>query len=126
MGETVNTRVKFWLLLLLGILVFMPFFFLSLFIQVATVGFSFFGLLNAAPFLGGFMLYCYLLYRFVHKAGRPRYPIVPPEGRTDIYFPRTDIPRPVHEDVRRYPQAFGKKTRWKKRAERLERMRKKK
>jgi len=26
---------------------------------------------------------------------------VPPEGKTDIYFPRTDIPRPVHADFRR-------------------------
>jgi hypothetical protein len=122
----VNRKVKSWLLLLLGILVFMPFFFLSL-LQAATLrGFSIVGILNAAPFLGGFMLYCYLLYRFVYNAGRPRYPIVPPEGRTDSYFPRTDIPRPVHEDVRRYPQAFGKNIRWKKKAKRLEKTRKKK
>ena len=126
MGETVNAKVKFWLLLFLGILLFLPFFVFSLFFQVTTVGFSIFGVLNAAPFLGGFVLYCYLLYRFVYKAARPRYPIVPPEGRMDVYFPRTDIPRPVHEDVRRYPQAFGKEARWKKRTERLEKRRKKK
>ena len=117
---------KFWLLLLLGIVIFMPFSFVALFIQVTTAGRSVFRLLSAAPFSGGFILYCYLLYRFVYKAGKPEYPLVPPEGRMDIYFPRTDIPRPVHEDVRRYPDAFRRETRWKKRAERLEKMREKK
>jgi len=125
-GETVKAKVKFCFLLFLGITLFLPFLFFSLLIQMTTVGFSIFGVLNAAPFLGGFVLYCYLLYRFVYKGATPRYPIVPPEGRTDIYFPRTDIPRPVHEDVRRYPRAFGKEARWKKRAEKLEKRRKKK
>ena len=27
--------------------------------------------------------------------------MVPPEAKADIYFPRTDIPRPIHEDFRR-------------------------
>ena len=27
--------------------------------------------------------------------------MVPPEGRGDVYLPRTDIPRPIHEDFRR-------------------------
>jgi hypothetical protein len=31
---------------------------------------------------------------------RPRYPLVPPEGRGDAYFPRTSIPRPVVEEFR--------------------------
>jgi hypothetical protein len=36
---------------------------------------------------------------------------VPPEGRMDAYFPRTNVPRPIYEDVRRYPKFFGKKKR---------------
>jgi len=27
----------------------------------------------------------------------------------DAYFPRTNVPRPIYEDVRRYPKFFGKK-----------------
>lgn len=31
----------------------------------------------------------------------PKYPLVPPEGKGDIYFPRSDIPRPIFEDFRK-------------------------
>jgi len=65
----------------------------------------------AATFASGFLIYCYMLYRHVYKREKPRYPLVPPEGRTDIYFPRTDIPRPIYEDVQRYPQFFKHKRR---------------
>jgi hypothetical protein len=37
----------------------------------------------------------------VEKKKEPRYPLVPPEGRVDVYLPRTDIPRPVYEDFRK-------------------------
>lgn len=43
---------------------------------------------------------CFLYVRLYQKK-KPRYPLVPPEGKMDIYFPRTDIPRPIHEDVRK-------------------------
>ncbi|MGC9346138.1 MAG: hypothetical protein ACP5ER_05060 [Candidatus Bathyarchaeales archaeon] len=43
----------------------------------------------------------YFLYVRLYQKKEARYPIVPPEGKTDIYFPRTDIPRPVHADFRR-------------------------
>jgi len=46
-----------------------------------------------------FSLYCFYVRRYQKK--QPRYPLVPPEGKGDIYFPRTDIPRPIHEDFRR-------------------------
>ena len=46
----------------------------------------------------------FLMY-FCHvrcsKKERVRYPLVPPEGRGDVYFPRSKIPRPIHEDMRR-------------------------
>jgi len=48
---------------------------------------------------------------------------MPPEGRMDIYFPRTDIPRPIHEDVRRYPEFFKKKK--KKKYKRIRQVKKK-
>ena len=42
----------------------------------------------------------YFLYvRFYKK--KPQYPMVPPEGKPDVYFPRSDIPRPIFDDARR-------------------------
>jgi hypothetical protein len=58
-----------------------------------------------------FLLYCYLLYHFVYKREKPRYPMVPPQGQMDIYYPRTNIPRPIYEDLQRYPEFFRKKRR---------------
>lgn len=34
------------------------------------------------------------------KGKRPRYPLAPPEGKADVFLPRTDIPRPVIADFR--------------------------
>ncbi|MGC8896281.1 MAG: hypothetical protein ACP5LB_05920 [Candidatus Bathyarchaeia archaeon] len=60
---------------------------------------------------GCFLAYLYFLYRFVYKKEKAKYPLMPPEGRMDAYFPRTNVPRPIYEDVQRYPQLFGKKKR---------------
>jgi hypothetical protein len=87
----------------------MSFFVLSLAALVLYQSVSPYGILFSLSFLGSFVMYCYMLYRFVYKGAKPKYPLVPPEGRTDIYFPRTDIPRPIHEDARRYPQFFRSK-----------------
>ena len=43
----------------------------------------------------------YYFYIRLYRKKEARYPVVPPEGKTDIYFPRTDIPRPVHADFRK-------------------------
>lgn len=40
-------------------------------------------------------------YSLRQRRRRVQYPIVPPEGKPDIYFPRTKIPRPVYEDFRK-------------------------
>jgi len=32
---------------------------------------------------------------------RSKYPLVPLEGKPDIYLPRTNIPRPIYEDLRK-------------------------
>jgi len=50
--------------------------------------------------------------------------MMPPEGRmTDYYFPRSRIPRPIYEDVRRYPEFFEKKK--KKKYKRIRQVKKK-
>lgn len=116
--EALKRHLRFWLLILLGACIYTPFLLLATMVQM---------LLASALFLAAFIIYCYLLYRHVYRRVTPNYPIVPPEGRMDIYFPRTDIPRPIHEDIRRYPHFFGRKKKRKpKKAERVERMRRKK
>jgi hypothetical protein len=42
----------------------------------------------------------YWFYVRYHHKRRPRYPLVPPEGRGDVYMPRTNIPRPIYADLR--------------------------
>ena len=43
----------------------------------------------------------YWFYVRYHQRKKPRYPLVPPEGRGDIYLPRTNIPRPIYADARK-------------------------
>jgi len=57
----------------------------------------------------------YWLYIRYYKKRKPRYPMVPPEGKADIYS-RANIPRPIHEDLRRMQEK-------KKRLARLNRLR---
>ncbi|MEM3696858.1 MAG: hypothetical protein QXQ94_05045 [Candidatus Bathyarchaeia archaeon] len=95
-------KIKFWFFLIFGICLFTPFIFFSLLAKL---------FLYSLSFSTCFAVYLFFLYRFVYKKEKPKYPLVPPEGRMDAYFPRTNIPRPVHEDVRRYPEFFGKKKR---------------
>lgn len=45
-------------------------------------------------------LYADWFYVRYYKKKKPRYPIVPPEGKSDIYS-RANIPRPIYEDFRR-------------------------
>jgi len=80
----------------------MPFFIFSIIFQI---------FLHALSILGAFLVYCYLAYHFVQKGEKARYPMVPPEGRMDVYFPRTNIPRPIYEDMQRYPEFFKRKKR---------------
>jgi hypothetical protein len=39
--------------------------------------------------------------RYYRNRGKPRGPLSPPGGKPDVYFPRSDIPRPLYEDMRR-------------------------
>jgi hypothetical protein len=43
----------------------------------------------------------YWFYLRYYRHRRPRYPLVPPEGKGDVYLPRTNVPRPIYEDYRR-------------------------
>jgi len=108
-------EAKFWLFFLLGICIFMPFILLFIMTRVFVY---------AILYFGAFFMYCYFNYRFVYRRAEPNYPMVPPEGRmTDYYFPRSRIPRPIYEDVRRYPEFFGKKK--KKKYKRIRQVKKK-
>jgi hypothetical protein len=72
----------------------------------------------ALPFL---FLSAYALYRLTYKQ-RPKYPMIPPDGKPDAYY-RYGIPRPIYEDTRRYPWFFRKRK--KKSTERTKRIEKK-
>jgi len=41
------------------------------------------------------------VYSMRQRKRRVQYPLVPPEGKADVYFPGTRIPRPIHEDFRK-------------------------
>jgi len=56
-------------------------------------------LIVAAMIALEFFMYFYYVRHY--RKEKVRYPLVPPEGRADVYFPRTKIPRPIYEDVRR-------------------------
>jgi hypothetical protein len=62
-----------------------------------------------ALFSACFLFYSYLVHTATCLRLKRKYPMVPPEGRPDIYSPRTNIPRPIYEDVQRYPKFFKKK-----------------
>lgn len=42
----------------------------------------------------------HLFYLLLIVRRKPQYPLVPPEGKWDMYLPRTGIPRPVIADFR--------------------------
>lgn len=57
----------------------------------------------------------YWFFAVYRRRKKPRYPLVPPEGKGDVYLPRTDIPRPIHEDFRLMEEKkkrFAKIDRW--------------
>jgi len=65
-------------------------------------------ILGLTVFLAGFLFSVSLLYWLTIKRTKPRYPLVPPEGHPDIYT-FAGMPRPIHEDMKRYPWLFDKK-----------------
>jgi hypothetical protein len=61
-----------------------------------------------------FLFYSYLVYTATYLKLKRKYPLAQPEGQLDIYFPRSNIPRPIYEDVQRHPRFFKKKRQKKK------------
>ena len=60
----------------------------------------------------------YFLYVRLYQKKEAKYPIVPLEGKTDIYFPRTNIPRPVYADFRNMQEKKQKLEKMKKKMRR--------
>jgi hypothetical protein len=59
--------------------------------------------------LACFAISVLVVYRATIKNVKPKYPLVNPEGHPDIYSGR--MPRPIYEDMKRYPWFFNKKKR---------------
>jgi hypothetical protein len=59
------------------------------------------------PALACFGLSIYMVYRMTIKNIKLKYPFVSPEGQPDVYTGR--MPRPIYEDMQRYPWFFKKK-----------------
>ena len=57
--------------------------------------------------LGAFVFSVYMVYRVTIRNVKLKYPIVSPEGHPDVYTGR--MPRPIHEDMQRYPWFFKRK-----------------
>ena len=104
-GSSLHGRVKFYLLFLLGVCIFLPLVYMSILAQLYA---------GTALVSACFLFYSYLVYTVTYLRLKRKYPLVPPEGRPDIYSPRTNIPRPIYEDVQRYPKFFKKKRQKKK------------
>ncbi len=49
-----------------------------------------------------------LLFKLTVKRVKISYPLTSPSGQVDVYTGNT-IPRPIYEDMQRYPWFFGKK-----------------
>lgn len=60
-----------------------------------------------ALFIGCYFFAIYMVYRLTIRNIRPKYPIVNPEGRPDIYSGK--MPRPIYEDMQRYLWFFKKR-----------------
>ncbi len=54
-----------------------------------------------------------LLFKVTIKHVRIKYPLLSPKGEVDVYAGNT-IPRPIYEDMQRYPLFFRKKSNRKK------------
>jgi len=57
--------------------------------------------------LACFAFSIYMVYRLTIRNVKLKYPIVSPEGNPDVYTGR--MPRPIYEDMERYPWFFKKK-----------------
>jgi hypothetical protein len=95
-----DRKTRFWIGFLLAVLIFF----------LPIVGCAYAGLYwYLAFFMGAFAFSIYLIYRVTIRNIKLQYPVVNPEGHPDIYSER--MPRPIYEDIQRYPWFFNKKKR---------------
>jgi hypothetical protein len=93
-----DRKARFWLGFLLVVVMY----------SLPITGFAYAGWTwPLAIVLGAFVFSIYVVYRMTIKNLRLKYPIVSPEGHPDIYTGR--MPRPIYEDMQRYPRFFKKK-----------------
>ena len=93
-----DRKTRFYIGFLLAVLIF----------SFPIAGCAYAGLyLYLAFFMGAFAFSVYLIYRVTIRNIKLRYPVVNPEGHPDIYSGR--MPRPIYEDIQRYPWFFNKK-----------------
>lgn len=65
--------------------------------------------IGATLHISFYFLVSAILYNRFIRGRKPKYPLSPPGREWDPYFPRSNIPRPIHEDVREHPEFFKKK-----------------
>jgi hypothetical protein len=99
MGEKVSRKTRFWIGFLIIVIVYaVP---LASMIILRDIF-----ILTVAS--ASFLISLYLLYLFTIKKKEPKYPIVPPEGKPDIYM-AARMPRPIYEDMEQHPWFFDKR-----------------
>jgi hypothetical protein len=98
--EKLNRMTRFWLGLLFLVLIY----------SMPMAGFAYIkSLPGLSIVLVAFAVSVFMVYRLTIKNIKLKYPIVNPEGHPDAYS--GVVPRPIYEDVQRYPQYFNKKKR---------------
>lgn len=104
--RVLDRKARFWVGFLLVVFIY-SFPIVGLFVVGAF--------LYLAVIVASFIFSIYLVYRTTIRNIKPKYPIVNPEGRPDIYSGR--MPRPIYEDMEQYPWFFHKNKKKRERAE---------
>ena len=97
-AKKLRKKAKFWFLFFLGACLLIP---VSIFLVITQL------FLYAVLYSSCFFFYCYLLYRHIYRRMKPKYPMLPPEGKPDIYT-GINIPRPICEDMEQHAWFFNK------------------
>jgi len=98
LGKGLDRKTRF----LVGFLLLICLFALPIVIAITVQAIWFLAL-----FVGAFLVCVYMLYRMTIKNIKLKYPLVSPEGHPDVYTGR--MPRPIYEDMEKYPWFFRKK-----------------
>ena len=83
--------------------------FIAFFVALNVIGIPLIimGLLEFNLFMLGAVSFYYIIgfliiYNRFWLGKKAKYPLTYPSGEPDIYFPRTNIPRPIYADARNY------------------------